>query len=87
MNFTLFKLHHPFMCHPVEYWQDWLAALFVVWVTVNRPATFFRVLLENVGVLPLFCFGINSAVCDTDPWKNCLSIFREFLIPLTHNGK
>jgi len=80
MNFTLFKLRHSFICHIVEYWQDWLAGLFVVWVTVNRPAKFFRVSLENIGSLSLFCFGIIS---DADPCKNRLSIFffREFLIP------
>jgi hypothetical protein len=87
MNFTLFKLRRPFICHIVEYWQDWLASLFVVWVTVNRPASFFQVSLENIGALSLFCFGINSAVVDTDSCKNCLSIFRQFLSPLTHSGK
>ena len=58
-----------------------------MWVAVNRPAIFFRVSLKNVGVLSLFCFGINSAVVDTDFCKNCQSIFREFLSPLTHSGK
>ena len=75
MNFTLFKLRHPFVVSARQAGRYVCSA-------VIRPAKLFRVSFDNVCDLSLFCFGINSAAVE-----KIVLFFLEFLIPLKHNGK